>query len=459
MKEFSLTVKKHKNDIPVFISSKKDLPQVTSAFTDVQKAWIASAGFRAEPGAHLLIADGEGKCSAVLFGAGADENGFEDAFALGALPARLPEGRYRLANRDNIEKFALAWGLGGYQFSRYKKPAPRAVLAMDKTPELQRICTILRGVYLARDLVNTPANDMGPAELEAAARKLAASHKAKIKLIKGDELLKQNLPLVYAVGKASVRAPRMIDISWGVKDAPKVTIIGKGVCFDTGGLDIKPSGAMALMKKDMGGAANALGLAAMIMAAKLPLRLRVLVPAVENSISGEAFRPGDIYPSRKGLSVEIGNTDAEGRLVLADALAMADEEKPDLLISLATLTGAARVALGPDLPPFYTHDADMAEKITNASIRSSDPLWQMPLWPAYDKWLASPVADLNHITSQPFAGSITAALFLNRFVERRTSYAHFDIFAWTPEARPGCPKGGEAQAIRALFTLLEDMFV
>ena len=313
-------------------------------------------------------------------------------------------------------------------------------------------------VFMVRDLVNTPTSDMGPDALEAAVRKLAERHKAEVEVTEGDDLLKRNFPMIHAVGRASATAPRLIDMVWGRKDAPKVTLVGKGVCFDTGGLDIKPASGMLLMKKDMGGAANVLGLASMIMAADLPVRLRVLIPAVENSISANAFRPGDVLQSRKGLTVEIGNTDAEGRLILADALALADEEAPEMLIDMATLTGAARVALGPDLPPFYTGDDALAAELATAAVEVEDPIWRMPLWKPYDAKLASKVADINNVTTDGFAGSITAALFLQRFVERAKSWAHFDIFAWNPAERPHGPVGGEAQAIRALAQVISARF-
>jgi leucyl aminopeptidase len=349
--------------------------------------------------------------------------------------------------------------LGGYAFTRYGKKPGRAIgLA---APEGADIAAVRRGadaVFLVRDLVNTPTNDMGPDDLEQAVRTLAARHKATVSVIVGDDLLSRNFPMIHAVGRASAVAPRLIDMAWGRKAAPKVTLVGKGVCFDTGGLDIKPSSGMLLMKKDMGGAANVLGLAAMIMGARLDLRLRVLIPAVENSISANAFRPGDVLRSRKGITVEIGNTDAEGRLILADALVLADEEKPSLLIDMATLTGAARVALGPELPPFYTDDDALAAEISAASAAVEDPLWRMPLWKPYDAKLASKVADVNNVTTDGFAGSITAALFLKRFVEKTSSWVHFDIFAWNPSERPATPVGGEAQGIRALERAIAKRF-
>ncbi|OYY25653.1 MAG: leucyl aminopeptidase [Azorhizobium sp. 35-67-15] len=313
-------------------------------------------------------------------------------------------------------------------------------------------------VRLVRDLVNTPANDLGPAELEDAARRLAARHGANFRSIVGADLLARNFPLIHTVGRAATRAPRLLDLAWGPEDAPKVTLVGKGVCFDTGGLDIKPSSGMLIMKKDMGGAATALGLAHLIMSRGLKVRLRVLIPAVENAIAGDAFRPGDIFSSRKGLTVEIGNTDAEGRLVLADALSLADEDAPDLLVDFATLTGAARVALGPHLPPAYTDDEALAADLARHAQAQADPLWRLPLWRPYAAMIDSKVADINNAGAGGFAGSITAALFLARFVETAKSWLHLDIYAWNPSARPGRPEGGEAQTIRALDALIAERY-
>ena len=311
-------------------------------------------------------------------------------------------------------------------------------------------------VTLCRDLINTPSNDLGPAELEDAVRKLAAQHGAAINVING-EALEKGFPLIHAVGMGSKRSPRLIDLTWGKESAPKITLVGKGVCFDTGGLDIKPASGMLNMKKDMGGAATALALAHMIMAGGLKVRLRVLVPAVENSISGISFRPRDVYVSRKGLSVEIGNTDAEGRLILADALALADEEKPALIADFATLTGAARVAMGPELAPFFTDDDALAGDLMAAGTREYDPLWRMPLWRPYDSMLDSKVADFNNVGSGPHGGAITAALFLRRFVEAK-SWLHLDIFAWTASAKPGRPEGGELQSARAIYAMLKERY-
>jgi leucyl aminopeptidase len=376
---------------------------------------------------------------------------------LGLMPTVLPGGAWHLgAGSENAELAAVAWGLGAYKFRRYTsgEAEPVAALKVPKGVDLARVTNTVEAVWLGRDLINTPANDMGPEELEAAARALAKRHGAKVTSIAGDDLLKKNFPLIHAVGRASPRAPRLIDLTWGRADAPKVTIVGKGICFDTGGLDLKPASGMLIMKKDMGGAAAALALAHMIMASKLDVRLRVLIPAAENSVSGNAFRPGDILKSRAGKTVEIGNTDAEGRLVLADALALADEETPDTLVSFATLTGAARVALGPELPPFFTDDDAFAAEIAAAGHRVCDPVWRMPFWAGYEANLDSQVADMNNVSEGPFAGSVTAALFLRRFVKQARRFAHFDIYGWRPAQKPLGPKGGEVQAARALFEIL-----
>jgi leucyl aminopeptidase len=314
-----------------------------------------------------------------------------------------------------------------------------------------QVLALAEALYFGRDLINTPASDLGPAELEAAARELAKAFGGTVKVTEGSTLLADNFPMIHAVGRASDRAPRLIDIRWGAERAPKVTIVGKGICFDTGGLNLKPGGSMGLMKKDMGGAASALAFALMVMRSKLPVRLRVLIPAADNSVAGNAFRPGDVLTSRNGMTVEIGNTDAEGRLVLADALSLADEEAPDYLVTFATLTGAARVALGPELPPFYADDDEFAGKVLEAALAVGDPVWRMPFWAPYDKLLKSNVADVSHISDGPFAGSVTAALFLKRFVKEAKRFAHLDIYSWVPREQPGRPQGGEPQAARALF--------
>ncbi len=420
------------------------------------RVFADAAGFEPRAGRHLLLPAPDGSLAGVLFGLDAEDNPARDPFLPGRLPGLLPKGTYRFADPpSDVRLSALAFALGSYQFSRYRKSDAKEVrLEVPGGVDGEELTRVVDGVFLARDLINTPTNDMGPADLEAAARRLAERHGATIQSIVGDDLLARNFPLVHAVGRAAKSMPRLIDMSWGDETAPKVTLVGKGVCFDTGGLDIKPDSAMLLMKKDMGGAASVLALAHMIMGRGLRLRLRVLIPAVENAISGDAFRPRDIYRSRKGLSVEVGNTDAEGRLILADALSLADEEAPDLLVDMGTLTGAARVALGPDLPPFYTHDEDLAAAIVRHARAENDPLWRLPLWPAYDTMLNSKVADLGNVGTGGFAGSIVCALFLNRFVAAAKSWLHVDIYAWTPSAKAGRPEGGECQAARAVYAYL-----
>lgn len=422
-------------------------------------AWAKANAFFADEGAILLLPNAEGEVMAVLFGFGR-EGSSRPSLLAGKLATALPAGIYRLEGwPGGIEEAALAFALGSYRFERYLKPktnTPRLVLPEGaEGVEADRIAT---AVFMVRDLVNTPANDLGPAELAAAARELATAHGAVFEEYLGDDLLAREFPLIEAVGRGSPRQARLITFTWGRADAPKVSLVGKGVVFDTGGLDIKGGNYMLLMKKDMGGAANVLGLARLIMEAGLDLRLRVVLPIVENAVSGASYRPGDVFPSRKGLTVQIGDTDAEGRLILADALAFADDEAPDLLVDLATLTGAARVALGPDIPPFYTRDDTFAADLSAASLAAGDPLWRLPLWAPYEEGLKSKIADLNNVAPGGFAGSITAALFLGRFVDKAKTWMHGDIYAWVPAARPGQPEGGEAQAIRALYRYLKDRF-
>jgi leucyl aminopeptidase len=441
--------------VPIIACRTAGLDQALAELPLRQAAWAKANQFKAESGRVLVCPDEQGQVAQVLLGLGGDEP--PDLFLPGKLARLLPAGTYSFAGGIGDERLAaLGWLLESYEFTRYRTAARNpASLAAPREVDAQALRSTAAAVTLVRDLINTPANDLGPAELEAAARGVAERHGASFSVTAG-EALAQGFPLIHAVGAASTRPPRLIDFTSGEPDRPKLTLVGKGVTFDTGGLDIKPSANMLLMKKDMGGAANVLGLAALIMEARLPVRLRVLIPAVDNAISGSAFRPGDILRSRKGLTVEIGNTDAEGRLILADALARADEEAPDLLIDMATLTGAARVALGPDLPPFYTDDDRLAEALARHGRTENDPLWRLPLWRPYNTLFESKIADLNNAGSSGFAGSITAALFLRRFVERARSYAHFDIFAWTPTAKPGRPVGGDAQGIRALFSLCRE---
>ena len=426
------------------------------------KAWAArqsplltASGFTGAPGQLAAIPDAKDGIAAWVLGLGDTK----DIFALAAAAEKLPGGTYRLGEVPDFcggANAALAWLLGGYVFDRYKKKtrAP-AKLVTPPGVDAAEITRIADSVFLARDLVNTPANDMGPAELEAAARALAKKHGAKARVV-GGAALTRGYPLIAAVGQGSERAPRLIELTWG--KGPLVTLVGKGVCFDTGGYDLKPSSAMLTMKKDMGGAACVLAVAAMVMGAKLKLRLRVLIPAVENSVSGTAMRPGDIFNSRKGLTVEIGNTDAEGRLVLADALADADDETPELLIDVATLTGAARVATGMELPPFFTDDESLAADLMRHGAAVQDPLWRLPLWRGYEDTLSSRIADLNNNPAYNYAGAITAALFLNRFVSKAKSWAHLDIPAWTDRPKPGRPLGGEANAARAIYAMLKEHY-
>jgi leucyl aminopeptidase len=444
--------------VPIWFVTAASYPELRWRLAASAREFADAAGFEPKTGHHLLL-PGEGGLGGVLFGL-EGLNEAKDLFLPGRLPQLLPDGVYRFANEPHDARLAaLAFALGAYRFSRYRKGEPRRVgLELPQNLDRADLDRIVEAVALARDLINTPANDMGPAELEAAARALAARYRAAIKVVTGDELLTENFPLIHAVGRAAARAPRLIELKWGAADHPHVTLVGKGVCFDSGGLDIKPENAMLLMKKDMGGAASVLALAQMIMDRGLKVALTVLIPAVENAISGAAFRPRDIYPSRKGLTVEVGNTDAEGRLVLADALALAGESAPDLLIDMGTLTGAARVALGPDVPPFYTEDEALADAIAHHAAAENDPLWRLPLWQPYNAMLDSKVADVSNVGSNNFAGSIICALFLKRFVETAKSWLHLDIYAWTPTAKPGRPEGGECQAARALYALLAERY-
>jgi len=440
--------------VPIWFVTAATYADVRARLDAEARAFADAAGFEPKAGRHLLL-PGKGGLGGVLFGIEATDD-VKDLFLPGRLPQLLPDGVYRFANEPHDARLgALAMALGSYRFTRYRKSDGHEIkLELSQSLDRDALAHIAEAVTLARDLINTPANDMGPVDLEAAARKLAASHSAEIRSIVGDDLLAQNFPLIHAVGRAAAptAAPRLIDMTWGDGKHPRVTLVGKGVCFDTGGLDIKPDSGMLNMKKDMGGAATALALAHMIMARGLKVRLRVLIPAVENSIAGDSFRPRDIYTSRKGISVEIGNTDAEGRLILADALALADEEEPELIADFATLTGAARVALGPDMPAFFTDDDALASELMGCAASENDPLWRLPLWRPYEAMLESKVADINNVGGGQ-AGAITAALFMRRFVSAK-SWLHFDLFAWSPSAKPGRPEGGDCQAARALYALL-----
>lgn len=432
---------------------KKDQPQ------QVQN-WINAHAFGADIGQTLVIPDEAGGIAMALAGYGTAQTRARGRFALAAARASLPAGCYTLQTSiagNELETEVLGWLLAGYSFDRYRAQSKAAAeLVCPKAIDGARLQAIAAGEALTRDLINTPASDMGPPELEQAAHDLCAAHGASISVIEGANLLEKNFPMIHAVGRAASRAPRLIDMRWG-QAGPKLTLVGKGVCFDTGGLNLKPGASMGLMKKDMGGSAAVLGLAHMIMALGLPLQLRVLIPAVENSVSADAFRPQDILTSRKGLSVEINNTDAEGRLVLADALALADEDAPDLIISMATLTGAARVAVGPDLAPYFAQSDSAAAGLEAAAKAVQDPVWRMPFWEPYEPMIEPGIADLDNAPKGGFAGCITAALFLRRFVTQTPNYMHFDIYGWQPSPAPARPKGGVGQASRALLAALPDL--
>lgn len=428
------------------------------------KNWIKASEFKAASGSVLLVPDDEGMLSCIVLGLGAADIRDQDPLIVGALPRAIPEGDYRINYGEDLvrnrDRDALAWALGSYRFDRYKKmkskmPALRLDPEIKKTDEL---IALARATAFGRDLISTPANDMGPEQIAEAAQALAKSHNVPCKVTIGEELLAENFPMIHAVGRASDQAPRLVDFSWGEDDHPKVTLVGKGVAFDSGGLDIKSATGMLLMKKDMGGAANVLALASAIMVMNLPIRLRVIIPCVENAISGAAFRPGDVLTSRSGRTVEIGNTDAEGRLILADALTLAEEDEPDLIIDMATLTGAARVALGTDIPGLFSNDDTFAANLQATALAEADPLWHMPLWRPYRRTLDSKIADINHISSGGYGGAITAALFLSTFVSTETKWAHIDLMAYNLAAKPGKPVGGETQGMRALYAYLKNLY-
>lgn len=418
------------------------------------RRWAEAQGFKADAGSVLPLPNDDGSLRCVLVGV----SRADDVYALASLPQRLPPGDYRLANDlMDVKRAALGWALGAYQFTRYRKPrrAP-AQLAVD-AGVIAAITPLVDAATQVRDLINTPTEDMGPAELCAAVRELAKGSGAKYREWVGDALLKNNFPTIHAVGRASHRAPRLAELTWG-KKGPHVVIVGKGVCFDTGGLDLKPADGMRWMKKDMGGAAHAIALAGLVLQAKLPLRLTLLIPAVENAVAANAFRPGEVITTRAGISVEIDNTDAEGRLVLCDALAYAAEQKPDLILDFATLTGAARIALGPDLPALFCNRDDLAQQLLDAGGTQQDPLWRMPLWRPYLTMLESGIADLANAGPSRHAGAVTAALYLERFVPDSIPWAHLDVYSWNDGERPGKPKGGEAQGLRAYFEFLRTRY-
>lgn len=444
--------------IPLLPVAEQEYAAWLATIPERHRRWLESAGFKAKPGKWCSVPDDNGRVEAVVFGMA--EQGW--LHQLGHLPRQLPAGCYRLVSvwtEDQRIQASIGWGLGAYRFNRYlKKPdEEQASLLLDE--DIAEIVEHMAAAQsLVRDLVNTPTEDMGPAELANAVEGVAERFDARVDVITGEELLNQNHPAIHTVGRAAAREPRLIRLTWGEARHPLVALVGKGVCFDTGGLDIKAAAGMRLMKKDMGGAAHVLALAQLIMQFRLPVRLMLLIPAVENSISGNAYRPGDVIDTRKGLTVEIGNTDAEGRLILADALALACENKPDMVIDFATLTGAARIALGADLPPVFSNREELAQALSTAGQRVEDPLWAMPLYQPYKAMLKSEIADLNNIGNSAFAGCITAALFLEHFVDEQVPWVHIDTFAWNESTRPGRPVGGEALGLRAVFNYLRERY-
>jgi len=443
---------------PIVALDRASFQAIAPKLSKATRNWLATVGFVGAPDTYALLPGEDGKLKKVFAGMGSAQH----PFALSALPQALPVGKYHLSDEGlsvPAEQAALSWELGSYVFDLYKpRKREAATLVLAPGVNTERGLALATAINATRDLVNTPAEHMGPEELAQAAELVAKHHGAKFKQIVGDALLKHNFPAIHAVGRASSRAPRLIELNWGKPGHPLVSLVGKGVCFDSGGLDIKGAEGMRQMKKDMGGAANALGLATMIMTLKLPVRLQVLIPAVENAISGNAYRPGDVIKSRKGLHIEIGNTDAEGRVVLADALAYAAEGKPELIIDLATLTGAARVALGAQLPALFTRFMDTGRELVDLGLKQDDPLWHMPLWAPYQEGIASSIGDIVNTGRNALAGAINAALFLEHFVPQQQDWLHIDLFAWNDQARPGRPVGGEAQTLRTLLAYLEERF-
>jgi leucyl aminopeptidase len=443
--------------VPIHLIRGMEHTDLLETLPAAARQWVLSHGFKGDSGKHALIPNAQGEIEAVWCGVGARP---VDLWSIAGLPDQLPAGQYTLAGIQDPElltKLAMGWELARYRFDRYKKNEKTfPVLQLPESVDRPAVSRMVSAICFARDLINTPAEDMGPGALAEAAQTLATQYQARCTITRGDALLREGYPMIHAVGRASDEPPCLIDIRWGEESAPKVTLVGKGVCFDSGGLDIKDAGNMRLMKKDMGGAAVVLGLARAIMDANLPVRLRVLVPAVENSISGNALRPGDIIPTRKGISVEIGNTDAEGRLILCDALWEASQESPDLLVDCATLTGAARTALGTDIPAVFSGSTSLAQKLIYHGQDWQDPLWQLPLWEGYREQLDSPIADLCNISDSSYAGAIMAALYLREFVTQPDRWLHLDMMAWNLKPRPGRPAGGEAMALRALYAMIAD---
>ncbi len=439
---------------PILATDAKRLPRLLDKLTPAQRRWVQASGFDAQPHAHCVVPGARGEAHAVLAGV----RDADDPWALASLPMKLAPGRYALGKSPvtlGTDRAAFGWALGSYQFTRYRKARRKpADLQVEPSAKVAAALGEAGAVKLVRDLVNTPAEDMGPAELSDVVRGLAERHGAEFDEWVGDELLAQNFPAIHAVGRAATREPRLLELNWGSAKHPRLAIVGKGVCFDSGGLDLKTADGMRLMKKDMGGAAHAIALAQLVMERGLPYRLQLLVPAVENAVSGNAYRPGDIVRTRAGLTVEIGNTDAEGRVVLADALAYAAEDRPRTIIDFATLTGAARVALGPELPALFANDDRLAARLLAGGEAVDDPVWRLPLWPGYRRLFDSDVADFANSGRGGFAGAIVGALFLERFVPASVAWAHFDTFAWNDASRPGRPAGGEALGLRAALAAL-----
>ncbi len=455
-----LTTTGGKDAIPVHTVSGEGLANWLRSLSPAHATWVRENNFTAKKDEIIRLAGDKGEISAIILGLGKDHVS-PDPWSLAALAKNLPEGKYCLAEQDEDNTLsALGWVLAQYDFNRYKtgRKSRKAVLVVKNKAQLQEISTLTRGINLVRDMVNIPTCDMGPEQLSQVMREMSDKYDAVFTETVGDDLLKRGFNAIHTVGRAAARAPRLLDMVWGRKEAPKVTLVGKGVCFDSGGLDLKSAAGMRLMKKDMGGAAHTLGLAQVIMESGLDVRLRLLIPAVENNISGNAFRPGDIITTYKGTTVEVDNTDAEGRLVLCDALALASEDDPDLILDYATLTGAARVAMGPAIVPFFTDGDDIARGLADHAGQVNDPLWRMPLYRPYMPDLDSPHADLNNTGSGPYGGAIMAALFLKHFVENPEKWVHFDVFAWNPKDQPGRPKGGEAMAFRAVYDYLKNRF-
>lgn len=454
----------HPGSIPIHLVHEDGFESWRSAQDERTRNWLGANAFKGERLKVVLIPTPDGMPAAVIAGLGRRPAREEfSCWNAAGLPDRLPDGHYHLAQPlapFAATQFAFGWAYGQYRFERYRRTSPSRALHL-RAPagvDITEIERLRAATAMARDLVNTPANDMTPEALASAAVELAKRHDCRHRQIIGDALVAERFPAVHAVGRASAVAPRVVDLEWGDATHPKVTLVGKGVCFDSGGLDIKPGASMLLMKKDMGGAAAVLALASAIMEAKLPIRLRVIIPAVENAISANAFRPGDVLNTRKGLSVEVGNTDAEGRLILCDALALADEDKPDLLIDMATLTGAARVALGPELPALFATDEALAAELVKTGFAQSDPLWLMPTWQGYDDELSSKIADVNNVSASGFSGAIIAALFLRRFVSEARTWLHIDLYSWNSKDRPGRPVGAEPQCVRALYAFLKSRY-